>query len=355
MYKKTRVPGRRDFLKKGLAAAGVAALSGLTPRSASGAILPEPGSVALSAGEDRAANVFQSLSLIKDEIAGAVKGRKVLIKPNNVSITRQLAATHVDCLEGTLEFLRSIGIREATIAESTATGTAMEGFESFGYRRLKKSHKVEFMDLDDQGYETAFLFDQKTFQPIPVRLSSVLLNKDEYFIISAAVPKTHDRVVCTLSLKNIVFGAPLKDKGFRWGRDRKPGTTSDKPVAHGSGHRATNYNIFTMAPRLHPDLALIDGYRGMEGNGPTGGDPVEHRVALAGTDWLAADRTALELMGVDSGKVGYLNYCARAGYGKFNPADIRVLGEKVTDHRRTYRLSDRVEEQLSWQKEAVIS
>ena len=355
MNKKTSVPGRRNFLKRGLTAAGVAALSGLTPRSAFGAASPVPGSVSLTAGEDRADNVFRALSLIKDEIAGAVKGRKILIKPNNVSITRQLAATHVNCLEGTLEFLKSIGIDEATIAESTATGTAMEGFESFGYRRLEKRHNIEFMDLDDQGFETEFLFDQKTFQPIPVRLSSVLLNREKYFIISTAVPKTHDRVVCTLSLKNIVFGAPLKDKGFRWGRDRKPGTTSDKPVAHGSGHRATNYNIFTMAPRLHPDLALIDGYRGMEGNGPTGGDPVEHRVALASTDWLAADRTALDLMGVDPGKVGYLNYCARAGYGKFNPKEIRVLGERVRDHRRTYRLSDRVEEQLSWQKEAVVS
>ncbi len=355
MKRKPEISGRREFLRKTMTAAGVAALAGTSGLRWVKGAAPEPGGVALTAGEDRADNVFRALDYVRQDIIDSIRGRQVIIKPNNVSITRQLAATHAGCLEGTLEFLESIGVRKVIIAESTATGTAMEGFESFGYPALQKKYNIEFMDLDDEGYEIVHLFDQKTFQPTPVRLSKVLLDRERNFIISAAVPKTHDRVVSTLSLKNIVFGAPLKDKGFRWGQDRKPGTTSDKPVAHGSGHRATNFNIFTMASRLYPDLALIDGYRGMEGNGPTGGDPVEHRFAAASVDWLAADRVALELMGIDFGKVGYLNYCARAGYGRGELEKIRILGEKIDDHRKSYRLSDTVEKQLSWQQEAVVS
>ena len=355
MKKYSGVTERREFLRKSITAAGLAAAAGTGGlRWAKGAV-PEPGSVALTTGQDRADKVFRALELVKQDILDSVKGRRVIIKPNNVSITRQLAATHVECLEGTLEFLKSIGIEKVTIAESTATGTAMQGFESFGYPALQKKYNIEFMDLDDEGYEITYLFDQKKFQPIPIRLSRVLLNREENFIISAAMLKTHDRVVSTLSLKNIVFAAPLKDKGFAWGRDRKPGTRSDKPAAHGSGHRATNFNIFTMASRLYPDLSVIDGYQGMEGNGPTGGDPVEHRVAVAGTDWLAADRVGLELMGLDFSKVGYLNYCARAGYGQGDLEKIRVLGEIPADHRRVYRLSDSVDKQLLWREEAVVS
>ena len=33
--------------------------------------------------------------------------------------------------------------------------------------------------------------------------------------------KTHDRVFATLSLKNIVFGSPIKDKGFGFGASRR--------------------------------------------------------------------------------------------------------------------------------------
>ena len=355
MKKQLENSGRRQFLRNAAVAAGLAATAGtLGLRWVQGASL-EPGCVAITSGEDRPDNIFRALEFIKEDIREAIGDRRVIIKPNNVSVTRQLAASHVGCIEGTLEFLKSIGIKKAVIAESPAPGTAMQGYENFGYLALQGKYDIEFMDLDDQGYEIMFLFDQKAFQPIPIRLSNVLLDRDKNFIISAAMLKTHDRVVSTLSLKNIVFAATLKDKGYTWDEKRKPGTSSDKPKAHGSGYRATNFNIFSMAPRLHPDLSVIDGYQGMEGNGPTGGDPVEHRVAVASTDWLAADRVGLELMGIDFSKVGYLNYCARAGYGKSDLNKIRILGESIADHRKSYRLHDRVAEQLIWQKEAVVS
>jgi uncharacterized protein (DUF362 family) len=62
--------------------------------------------------------------------------------------------------------------------------------------------------------------------------------------------------------------------------------------------------MFVLAQHLHPHLAVIDGYEGMEGNGPVSGTPVSHRVAVVGLDWLAADRVAVELMGIDYTKVG---------------------------------------------------
>lgn len=306
--------------------------------------------VGLTTGDHRADMAFRALQPFSDQIKKSIGNKRVLIKPNNVMIDRQLAASHVDNLEGILEFLRSIGVTEnVMIAESAAGGATFEGFDNYGYFDLQKKYRVNLVDLDQEPYEIIQVFDEKDFRPHPVRTSSLILDPDTY-VISAAKMKTHDRVLATLSLKNIVFGAPIKDVGFSWGRNRKEGTKNDKPIAHGSGYRGINYNLFSLARILHPDLAVIDGMEGMEGNGPNAGTPVDHRVCVAGIDWLAADRVALELMGIDYENVGYLNYCADANMGEADLNKIEIIGEKVEDHKKSYKLSDSIEKQLIWKE-----
>lgn len=301
-------------------------------------------------GEDRADITFRALQPFAKQIAAAIGDRRVVIKPNNVAIDRQLAATHADCLEGVLEFLKSIDrLRHVVIAESAAAGPTLEGFANYRYTDLARKYPVKFLDLDQEEIERVHIFDEKDFRPHAVRMSKLLLDRNN-FLISAARMKTHDRVVATLSLKNIIFGAPIKDLGFRWGRESKPGTRNDKPIAHGSGFRAINYNLFALARRLRPDLAVIDGFEGMEGNGPVGGTPVEHRICVASPDWLAADRVAVELMGIDYAKVGYLNYCADAGFGEGDLKKIEVVGEPLERHIKPYKLARNVEAQLIWMK-----
>jgi uncharacterized protein (DUF362 family) len=264
----------------------------------------------------------------------------------------QLAATHVDTLEGILEFLKSIKKdNNVIIAESAASGPTFDGFSNYGYYRLVSRYPVRLVDLDQEPYETLYVFDEKDFKPHPIRMSSLLLNPDSY-IVSVARMKTHDRVLATLSLKNIVFGAPIKDKGFSWTAARKPGSVNDKPIGHGSGFRGINYNLFALSQQLHPHLSIIDGFEGMEGNGPNAGTPVDHRVCVAGTDWLAADRVAVELMGIDFAKIGYLNYCANAGRGVAGLNKIEIIGESISNHRKSYKLSDNVKDQLAWMNPA---
>jgi uncharacterized protein (DUF362 family) len=208
---------------------------------------------------------------------------------------------------------------------------------------------VKLLDLDQQPHEVVQVFDEKDFRPHPVRMSRLLLDRNS-FLVSAARLKTHDLVVATLSLKNIVFGAPIKDPGFSFGAQSRPGAQSDKRIAHGGGVRGINYNLFALAERLHPHLAVIDGYEGMEGYGPTRGTAVQHRVCVVGSDWLAADRVAVELMGIDFAKIGYLNYCAQAGLGEGDLKKIEIVGETVARHVKTYKLAPNIEQQLIWRK-----
>jgi len=304
--------------------------------------------VSLTHGDDHTDNVFKALKAHEAEIKKAIGDRRVIIKPNNVSTSVQLCATHVDCIEGILEFMKSIGkLDNIAIAESAASAPTMEGYDNYGYPKITNKYGAKLIDLDKEPVKIMHVIDEKDFHPHPFRAASLMLDPD-VFLVSAAVMKTHDRVMATLSLKNIVVGAPIKDDGFRWGRGRKKGAINDKPIIHGSGIKGVNYNLYALAPKLHPNLAVIDGYQGMQGNGPVGGTPVDHKVCVAGLDWLAADRVAVELMGIDYATVGYLNYCAKAGMGEADLKQITVLGEKVTNHIKKYKLHDNVEKQKGW-------
>ena len=340
---------RRNFLKTSLIG-GVAAtfINPFDTFASLGRSEQYPARVALTTGESRADMVFRGLKPFSDQISSAIGHRRVVLKPNNVSIKDQLASTHAETLEGILEFLKSIRKdNDVTIAESAAGGPTFDGYSNFGYFRLAEKYKVKMIDLDQQPFKILYVFNEKDFRPHPVRMASLLLDKGSY-IISATPMKTHDRILATLSLKNVVVGAPIKDKGFSWSHSNDPGIINDKPVVHGGGIRGINYNLFVLSDQLHPHLSVIDGFQGMQGNGPVGGDPVDHRVCVVGTDWLAADRVAVELMGIDFGNIGYLNYCANAGKGVADLNKIEVVGESITDHKKSYRLSDNIDEQLVW-------
>ena len=76
-------------------------------------------------------------------------------------------------------------------------------------------------------------------------------------------------------------------------------------------HSGTAEDTHCLISALHaqnkPDLAVIDGFLGMEGQGPSDGDPVEMKAALAGADPIAVDRTAARLMGFDPDRIKYLS------------------------------------------------
>jgi len=354
--KPSRPTSRREFLRTSLfASAAALAASRLPSLLAAGATQAAPAGgtatsrVALTAGNDRADLAFKALEPFKKGIAAAIGDKRVILKPNNVSISRPLAASHPDNLEGILEFLKSIGKTDVVIAESAAGGSTLEGFANFGYDKVAGKYGAKLMDLDTEGFETMFCFDERDCRPHPCRMSKVLLDPSQ-FIISAAKFKTHDRVVATLSLKNIVVGAAINSRSVD-GPGGRRGGRSDKPITHGGGFRGINYNLFLLAPRLHPHLAVIDGYEGMEGEGPVGGTPVDHRVCVASLDWLAADRVAAELMGIDLGKIGYLTYCAEAGnMGEADLGKIEIVGPAIKDHVKPYKLAASLDKQLIWQQ-----
>jgi Uncharacterized conserved protein len=347
---------RRDFLRSSLLG-GIAAatLPSFVLQSCTdqGTINAAAGTldsrVSLVTGNDRADMAFRSLQPFAKEIAQAIGKKRVVLKPNFVNSSIQLSATHCETMEGILEFYKSINkLENCIIAESTSDGPAMVAYDNYNYIPLGEKYNVPLLDIDETPIQLIYLIDELDFRPKPVRVTSLLMDRDN-FVMSIARMKTHDRVIATLSLKNIVVGAPVKDIGFVSDRTRRPaGTVNDKPLVHGNGYRGINYNLFTCAYNLRPDFAFVDGYDGMQGNGPVRGTIIDSRVCFAGFDWMAVDRVGVELMGIDPTTIGYLTFCAQAGMGQFDLSKIEVLGEKVADHIKPYQLPDSIERQLEW-------
>ncbi len=360
---------RRNFLKTGLASGAGALFAARFGRAAEPApgtpATPQPSAttsalpskVALTNGDNRTDNLFRALKSLEKEIAQAIGNRRVVIKPNNVSTDNQLAATHVDALIGILEFLKSIRkLDNAIIAESSA-GPTMRGFENFGYMTLVDKYRVKLVDLDQEKFQTLMAFNETDVKPRPVRVSSILANQADNFIISACMLKTHDQAIATLSIKNIVLGAPLKlpNPNAGNGRAGRGFGGSDKPILHGGGARGININLAMLAPLLHPALSVIDGFEGMEGAGPVNGTRVDHRVCVASTDYLAADTVGATLMGIDPADIGYLTYLATARVGESDLSKMEILGEPVARLARKYQLGPSIQNQLKWKNAARVT
>ena len=266
---------------------------------------------------------------------------------NNVN---QLSSTHVDALRAILDYLAPRYKGPVSIVDSAA-GNTWIGFENFQYTKLAKEYRslaVELIDLDTEGkYITAGVLTRE-LHLAPVHLAARMFDADA-FIIGATCLKAHDVVVATLAVKNMAVGAPLKSAPKATER------FNDKRLYHVGPH-ASNYNIFLTAQLMQPywGVTVIDGFEGMEGTGPMSGTPVPSRIAIASTDFVAADRVGLECMGLDPRWVGYLQYCGQVGLGNYDLAKIDIRGPAISTVQKKYRLHNDVERQLQWMAPAKV-
>jgi uncharacterized protein (DUF362 family) len=343
--------------------------------------------VALIRGDDRYQNVCQALVHVAADVDLAAR-QHVLIKPNFVATHKPQAITHVDAVRAVLDFVRARYDGPVTIAEGPALQPAAEAFRRYGYDALAREYGVRLLDLNHDDPVPVDVYDWR-LRPLRLHLARTVVESD--FRISLALPKTHDVVVVTLSLKNIIMGslisrfshgsAPGSGRGHglphkilagfghvgkiawrlvpAWMRHLPPAEwveframsrlePSDKMKMHQS-YPVINLNLACLAPRVLPHLAVLDGFVAMEGNGPTEGTPVPMHLALVSTDALALDVAGTVLMGFDPAEVGYLCYCREMGLGAGRQEQIEIVGNAtLADCSRRFRPHATYRRQRRW-------
>jgi len=304
--------------------------------------------VAVVRGDDRYTIVAKALELIKPETSpDRIKDRRVLVKPNLVSSSVELASVHVDAVRAVVDFIQTFGPQRIIVAEGSTSDTS-KAFERFGYGRLERDYSsVELVDLNKDSSD-AVVFETLDGAERKVRVSSTVKECD--FKVSVARAKTHDHVVCTLSLKNTLGCVPKGEQVWAHGAAVEPSEPLETLLR---SNWLLAKNLVRLASVVKPDIGVIDGFVGMEGDGPISGSPVSLRAAVASCDFVAADAVMASTMGFDPREISYIYLANRLGVGKGDLESLTILGEDPEGVRRPFRPHSNYERtQIGWRKYA---
>jgi uncharacterized protein (DUF362 family) len=231
----------------------------------------------------------------------------------------ELAATPVNAVRATLDFLVEMGVRKFIIGEASGIdGDTMGGFRRFGYLTLKERYDIEFRDLN---HDEAVLFEalDLNLKPVNIKLARTYFNT---YTVSVGRMKTHAITFATMSLKNVAIGAiQVRDR-------HSPSLYKAEPGWFSHEAKPLNLSIARLNKSILPHLSVIDGVVGMEGAGPMRGTPILSGVALASTDGLALDMVGTQIMGYDYRNIGYLWYAAQLRSA--SREQVQVVGEDPT-------------------------
>ncbi len=135
-------------------------------------------------------------------------------------------------------------------------------------------------------------------------------------IINMPKLKTHSLTIFTGSVKNLYGCIP--------GAHKAAGH-----VTFQDSHRFSEMllDLYTVA---RPDLNIMDGIIGMEGNGPSGGDPVKIGVIIAGDNAIAVDAVATTVAGIYD-YVPLFRLAKKKKLPGASLSSIHLVGEKIED------------------------
>src|SRR5262249_7540862 len=219
-----------------------------------------------------------------------LKGKRVVLKPNLVEFHKdKVINTDPRVVNAVIDLCKREGASEIIVAEGPGHWRNVEFLVAeSGLGDVLKKQQVRFVDINHDepvklpnfGRLTKldFLYVSKTIATAEV-------------LISLPKLKTHHWAGATLSLKNL-FGT-LPGICYGW----------PKNELH---WRGIDNSIVDIALTRTPDLAIVDGIVGMEGDGPLNGTAKPFGALIMGPDLLAVDATCCRLMCLDPMQIAYL-------------------------------------------------
>ena len=279
--------------------------------------------VALIKGNDRRENMRRAMELIQEDLASQIGGQEVIVKPNCLQSAALLCCTHVDALRGILDFVSHSSPESVTIAEICNDPEPLGSYKKLGYMSLSEEYGASLVNPADEDDWTEIRLLTKDFQEVTALISRRMAECK--CRISAAVAKTHDTVIMTASLKNMMGALALQDKV------KMHGVNSHKERVLAWEVVTLPQNLVRLAKVVPPHIGVIDGFIGMEGSGPVSGDEHPLGIAIASADFVAADAVCAKTMGFEPMDISYLHYAHEEGLGIAALDEIEVVGSSIED------------------------
>jgi uncharacterized protein (DUF362 family)/Pyruvate/2-oxoacid:ferredoxin oxidoreductase delta subunit len=255
---------------------------------------------------------------------------EILLKPNlliapEIKEVRDKIRTDPRVLEAISKMIIEEG-KQVIIGDSSAAGHdggTREALKYSGYLEIGERYdSVDVRSLEKNG-------------PISVDVQGKKLRKvniakdviDAQAIINVPKMKTHSMTLYTGAIKNL-YGTI---------------TGGDKTRIHALGANIQGFSqclvdLFAFEkPKIK--LNVMDAIIALEGMGPgASGKAVKMDLILASDDAVALDAVAFKLMGHKPEKVPATRYAAEQGLGEISLEKIEILGERIENHQRKFKL-----------------
>jgi uncharacterized protein (DUF362 family)/Pyruvate/2-oxoacid:ferredoxin oxidoreductase delta subunit len=239
-------------------------------------------------------------------------GETVLLKPNMLASAapERAVTTHPSVIRAVAELVMEAG-GKPFIGDSPAVPGFNNVGRATGIGAVAAELGIPLVELKESAeYKQG---EKKLFRILEI--SSKVMEADR--IINLPKLKTHSQMFLTLGVKNIfgcVVGARKAQWHFKAGVDRLFFARMLVELYHA----------------VSPDLTILDGVVGMEGDGPgMSGTPRVCGIIAASTDAIALDSVVLEITGGKQGQFFVLQAAKEMGVGETNLSAITIFGEPI--------------------------
>jgi uncharacterized protein (DUF362 family) len=231
-------------------------------------------------------------------------GDLVVIKPN-VVVARApefAATTNPDVVAAIVAMAFEAGAGDVVVVDRP-TATMRNAFDVSGIAAAtaKAGGRVKY--VEDRDFVATAIPKGRAISSWPM-LSDVF---DADVFISVPIAKTHAMAGLTMAVKNLM--------GILGG-------------TRGNMHQDFDQKIVDVNSLVRPHLIVLDAYRILVRNGPTGGnlaDVETPKTCIAGTDAVAVDSLGTSLFGMKPSDIPYLVNAGAQGIGVSDLSKLTVL------------------------------
>ena len=250
----------------------------------------------------------------------AKKGDRVLLKPNLLTGARpgKECTTRPEIVYCVAKMLQEIGAKPF-MGDGPAFGSARGVAEANGYKPILEALNLPVVEFHGSRYQT-----------VSEEFNHLLLSKEAMeadVVINLPKVKSHIQLTLTMGTKNLFGCVPGKMKAW-WHMEA------------GKDSARFGQMLVETARAINPDLTILDGIIGHEGNGPSGGEPRPLGILGASSDVFALDRAIAEILNVDpllvptvaaSMRLGLCSDVAAIDFPYLRPEDLKVLDWKLPE------------------------
>lgn len=233
----------------------------------------------------------------------------ILIKPNLLTDRSpdKAVTTHPEIARAVIRMVRQCG-GKPFIGDSPAGMLKIDSvLDKTGFGALCAEEQVKFVVFEQEPCVA------RDYNGVPLAIAKAAFDAD--LIINLPKLKTHAFTLFTNAVKNVFGLLPGYQKALLHKTFAHPDQFGDC--------------LAFLYGAVRPGLTICDAITAMEGDGPSGGTPVQIGLLAASSDGVALDTVMCRLLKINPGDVGYLNSLRRSGVGESRLENIELSGDHL--------------------------